>query len=435
MAPDRALKTVLVVGSGGREHALAWRLSKSPQVGRLIVAPGNAGMPARWERWPFGGKPETDFAALASRAREEGVDLVVVGPDNPLADGIVDILEAHGLKAFGASKAAARIESSKAFAKDVMKAAGIPTARHWVARSLEEAHKILRSVPWENGWVVKADGLALGKGVRVCSEADEAIQASADLIRISPELVIEERLSGEEISWMAFCDGERCALLDPARDYKRVGDRDQGPNTGGMGAFSPIPGVPADFAERVRREVFLPALKELKARGAEFRGLLYAGLMADFASDRYWVIEFNARFGDPETQVLMPRIDGDVYPWFEACARGDLSQLPPSVPFAPESAVYVVGAARGYPDAPEMGKSISGLHALPDRDPEGYFCAGVAQSPGGLVTSGGRVLGALGMGATLADARKLAYSRLSQVGFEGMHFRRDIAQSQAGGRG
>jgi phosphoribosylamine--glycine ligase len=434
--------TVLVVGAGGREHALAWKLAQSPSVARVIVAPGNPGMPRAWTRWTFGSSA-SEFAALAMRARDERVDLVVVGPDNPLADGLVDVLEAHGCLAFGPSRAAARVEASKAFAKKVMKSAGVPTARYWVARSLEEARKILKSVPWGAGWVIKADGLALGKGVRVCSALDEALQACEDLIRISPELVIEERLTGEELSWMAFCDGTRCALLEPARDYKRVRDGDEGPNTGGMGAFSPIPGIPAGFGERVRAEVFEPALRELARLGASFKGLLYAGIMADFARDQYWVLEFNARFGDPETQALMPRIQGDIYPWFEACARGELRELPSVVPFVSESAVFVVGAARGYPESPEKGQTLAGLSAFPETAPEGYFCAGVALSdrtvdvtgdaaaasgPGGaeLMSAGGRVFGALGMGTTLESARSQAYDRLRQVSFEGMHFRRDV---------
>jgi phosphoribosylamine--glycine ligase len=430
--PPEKRKTVLVVGSGGREHALAWKLSCSSQVARVCVAPGNPGMAPEWERWPFGGDRERDFAALAERALREKVDLVVVGPDNPLADGLVDVLESRGLKAFGPSAAAARIEASKAFAKEVMAAAGVPTAKYWAVDSLEEARKILRSAPWGAGWVIKADGLALGKGVRVCDSLDEALNACAELMPVSKRLVIEERLSGEEISWLALCDGQGCALLEPARDYKRVGDGDRGPNTGGMGAFSPVPGVPASWAARVREEVFGRTLAEMRRRGTPFRGVLYAGLMADFARDRYWVLEFNARFGDPETQALMPRIEGDILPWFEACATsGGLEGLPAQVPFAREAAVYVVGAARGYPDSPEKGRAIVGLRGSGSQGgrgcKDGYFCAGVAAKDGAWVTSGGRVFGALGMGADLGAARTQAYARLESVRFEGMHFRRDVA--------
>jgi phosphoribosylamine--glycine ligase len=434
-----AAKTVVIVGSGGREHALAWKLAQSPRVARLIVAPGNAGMPLAWERWAFSGKKGADFEAFSSRAREEGVDLVVVGPDNPLADGLVDVLSAHGVLAFGPTAGAARIEASKAFAKEVMQAAGVPTARHWVAKTAEEARKILKSIPWGNGWVVKADGLALGKGVRVCATQTEAIAAAEELLKlalspaspspsISPAalvpLVIEEKLRGEEISWMAFCDGERCVLLDPARDYKRVGDGDAGLNTGGMGAFSPVR-VPAGFAERVKAEVFLPTLREMKKRGIPFRGVLYAGLMVDFEADRYWVLEFNARFGDPETQVLMPRIEGDLFDWLEASARGELNAMPTTVPFCKNAAVFVVGAARGYPERPEKGMKIQGA---PDPTQGGIFYAGVERDASGALTvSGGRVLGALGLGDSLENARAQAYEKLTQVSFTGMHFRSDIA--------
>lgn len=425
--------TVVVVGSGGREHALAWKLASSSRTGRLGVAPGNAGMPAAWERWPLGGAQ--DFEAFARRARNERVDLVVVGPDQPLADGLVDILNEHGVLTFGPSRGAAQIEASKAFAKEVMQAAGVPTAQYGVAHSLEQAIQLLQSFPAEQPCpVIKADGLALGKGVRICQSRDEAIQASRELILVSGRLVIEERLFGEEISWMAFCDGDRCALLEPARDYKRLQNGDQGPNTGGMGAFSPVPGIPAAWTERVRQEIFLPTLREMKKRGHSFRGLLYAGLMVDVARDRFWVIEFNSRFGDPEAQVLLPRIEGDLYPWLEACARGDLTGLPSRVPFKKDAAVYVVGAARGYPEKPEKGQLVEGPSENSIEETSVFF-AGVAASSQGLVTSGGRVLGALGLGSSLKEARTQAYSRLGRVGFEGMQFRSDIALRESAQEG
>jgi phosphoribosylamine--glycine ligase len=246
-------------------------------------------------------------------------------------------------------------------------------------------------------------------------------------IQTLPEgkLVIEERLTGEELSWMAFCDGERCALLEPARDHKRIFDGDQGPNTGGMGAFSPVPGVPAGWDRRVREEVFLPVLREMKKRGAPFKGVLYAGLMVDFAKDRFDVLEFNARFGDPETQVLLARMSDDLYLWCNAVAHGDLSALPERVGFAPDAAVTVVAAAKGYPDTPARGAVIEGGPGVaPD-----CFCAGVSRQGGRFVVSGGRVLATVGTGKDLAQARAEAYRKLAPVRFEGMQFRKDIGGS------
>jgi phosphoribosylamine--glycine ligase len=433
--------SVLVIGSGGREHALAWRLSTSESVTRVIVAPGNAGMDlspmdCELERWSL-----KDFDTLAKRAVEEKVALVVVGPDNALADGIVDTFEKYGLLCFGPTQAAARIESSKEFAKEVMKAAGIPTARHFVARSLSEAQKILKSVPWNaGGWVVKADGLALGKGVEVCADYESALAASARLIEISGALVIEERLSGEEVSWFAFCDGNEAVLFEPARDYKRLKSGNEGPNTGGMGAYSPLPEVPKDWTKRIYDQVFSPALREMKKRGTPFKGLLYAGLMCDFKQNRFWVIEFNARFGDPETQVLLPRMIDDFYEWCVASAQGKLKEQiqklgreasSPQVKFSPEAAVGIVAAARGYPENPEKGKVLNGDGLKrASAGSNDYFYAGVSRSEpsGSLQTSGGRVFLSLGMDAGFEQARKKAYERLKALQFDGIQFRSDIAE-------
>jgi phosphoribosylamine--glycine ligase len=425
-------RSVLVIGSGAREHALTWKLAQSPQISRLVVAPGNDGMPSDWERWSVSLKRE-DLSALALRAKEEKIDFVVVGPDNPLADGIVDVLQGHGIAAFGPTQAAAQIESSKVFAKEVMMAAGVPTAKYFTASSLAEATKILGSLPWPptmgNGWVIKADGLALGKGVVVCTALSDAMNAVEALLPISGRVLIEECVRGEEISWMAFCDGESCALLEPARDYKRLRDGDQGPNTGGMGSFSPVPIVRDNYEEwagRVREKVFEPTLKELARRGSPFRGVLYAGLMIDFQRRKLWTLEFNARFGDPETQVLLPRIDGDVLPWMEACASGSLKSLGDRVPFKKDAAVYVVGAAGGYPEHPEKGVVIEGAKQGSD----GIFFAGVAKHGEKLQTSGGRVLGALGIGEGLEAARLEAYIRFSKIHFDGMQHRTDIARGE-----
>lgn len=433
------MSAVMVIGSGGREHALAWKLGSSPKISRKIAAPGNDGFPSGWERWELdlslrGDQAQKEFLRLASRAKREGVALAVIGPDQALADGIVDVLEENGIRCFGPSASAARIESSKAFAKEVMKAASVPTARFFTASSAEEGRKTLKSVPWSSGWVVKADGLALGKGVRVCSELGEALQAVEELMAVpSAKLVIEERLQGEEISWLAFCDGETCSLFEPARDHKSLFDAGKGPNTGGMGAFSPVPGVPSSWEKRMREEVFLPVLREMKRRGTPFKGILYAGLMCDFARDRYWVIEFNARFGDPEAQVLLARMSGDLLEWCEAVSRGELAKLPAQVPFRPEASVVVIAAAAGYPGSPEKGRVITGIEPESEnREVPMCFVAGATRSTdGNWITAGGRVLGVMGLGRSLGEARERAYGRLAGVSFQGMQFRRDIAGGKA----
>ena len=422
------MNTILVVGSGGREHALAWKLEQSPSVSKIIVAPGNDGMPAHWERW-FDAA-DLSYDELATRAEIAGVSLAIIGPDHLLAAGIVDVFTDYDIPVFGPTGKAALLEASKSFAKEVMNAAGVPTARYHLVNSVAEATSFFDLVgSVEPGlacseWVIKADGLALGKGVHVSSSREDALQAVGKLLKISGQVLIEEKLSGEEISWLAFCDGNSCALLDPARDYKRAENGNCGPNTGGMGAFSPVPGIPAGFEERLRKEVFAPVLSEMKKRGTPFRGILYAGLMVDFKADRYWVLEFNARFGDPETQVLLPRLSGDLFAWCMACAQGDLSRLPPSVPFVSDRSVFVLAASPGYPEKPDLGFEIKG--ELVDG---AHFAAGVTRNERGqLETSGGRVFGALGLAEDFESARKQAYSRLAEVKFTGMHFRTDIAE-------
>ena len=415
------MATVLVIGSGAREHAIAWKLSQSPHVQRLIVVPGNDGMSQEWERWP-----NSSFSELVQKSKNEKVDLVVVGPDNALSDGIVDQFQKVGIACFGPTAAAAQIEASKSFAKEIMQAAGVPTARFTIAKTIEEANQTV--ITFKNGCVVKADGLALGKGVVVCSSIEEAKKACEQLYPLSKKLVIEEKLQGEEISWLAFCDGENCALLETARDYKRIRDRDEGPNTGGMGAFSPVANVPASWEAKVKEQVFIPVLREMKRRRTPFRGVLYAGLMVDFEKDQFYVLEFNARFGDPETQVLLPRMKDDLYLWCNSVAQGKLKA--PKVEFISDAAVYVVGAAQGYPESPEKGKTISGLEIPNSKtSPEqvAHFVAGVKNENGTkMVTSGGRVFGALGLGHSLKAAREKAYTRLKSVNFEGLHYRSDI---------
>lgn len=433
------MKKVLVVGSGGREYALAWKLGQSPQVGQVIVAPGNDGMPSSWTRWPLlidGSGHLLAYEKCAKQAREAHVDLVVIGPDQALANGITDVFEAHGLLVMGPSQLAAKIESSKAFSKEIMQAAGVPTARHFVASSMGEARELLDSLPWPSaagtgcGWVVKADGLALGKGVWVCRTRQEAFSALVTLSQLLPKnssFVIEEEVLGEELSWMAFCDGKSCALLEPARDYKRLNDGNAGPNTGGMGAVSPVPGVPHGAYAAVRARVFEPVLREMAKRGTPFRGILYAGLMVEPGFERYWVLEFNARFGDPETQVLLPRLEDDFYLWCEATAKGDLAgHLSNGDPrFSKRNAVFVVAASRGYPESPSIGTEVSLCGS--ERSADRVFWAGVKRDASGrLLTSGGRVAGALGLGDSAEAARLNAYEGIKSIRFEGVVYRKDI---------
>jgi phosphoribosylamine--glycine ligase len=402
-------------------------------VEKVVVAPGNSGFDRNWERWPVNLSDGTPaYLELAKKARMAGITLAVIGPDLPLAFGIVDVFEGFGIRCFGPSKAAAQIEASKSFAKEVMAAAKVPTAQFEIAHSVEQGLSILRTQKWaESGAVIKADGLALGKGVRVCDTPELALQAVRDLLPLSGKVLIEEKLEGEEISWLAFCDGRNCSLLEPAKDHKRLLDDDQGPNTGGMGAYSPVQGFEG-LRNAVREQVFLPVLEEMERRETPFRGVLYAGLMVAPARDRFWVLEFNARFGDPEAQVLLPRLEGDFYDWCEAVAHGDLGKRSKHVQFKKETTVVVIGASQGYPELPESGRLIPFSLAGEPLDPQhpGYFWAGVAAHEDRLVSAGGRVLGAMGYGHDLGEARREAYDRLKVVKFEGMLSRGDIGRAE-----
>lgn len=437
------MKTVLVVGSGGREHALAWKLCQSPEMTRLILVPGNDASRRlhrpglKVEAWDIQlSEGEASFRPLAEKAKLESVDFAVIGPDDPLADGIVDVFSEFDILTFGPTASAARIESSKAFAKSVMKAAGVPTASYQSCRSIDEAREFLKSVSWpphSTGWVVKADGLALGKGVSVCRDLAFALEEAERLIEISGELVIEECLLGEELSWFALCDGTDCALFEPARDYKPLNDGNQGPNTGGMGAYSPVAEWNQEkFYSRIENEVFRPVLKEMTKRGAPFQGLLYAGLMVDPTSQTFHVIEFNARFGDPETQVLLPRLQGDLLPALVAAAQGNLKSYGHRVPFSPGAGACVVGASEGYPHSPKKGKPIRGDFLKPDSDGVHFFVAGATQKNEEWVTSGGRVFSAVACGEDLEQARQSAYQGIERISFEGMQYRSDIALRQKG---
>jgi phosphoribosylamine--glycine ligase len=412
---------VLVVGSGGREHALAYRLKRSPQRPEVICAPGNPGMGVLARCVPVGAE---DVEGIVKLAEREKAELAVVGPEKPLLLGLADRLREAGVPVFGPSRAAAQVEASKAFAKELMARAGIPTAEYAV---FDDPHALASYAAARDGRVVlKADGLAAGKGVYVCRSMDEVHAALRELMveRVHGEagarVVAEELLEGKELSLIVLSDGERAVALPTARDYKRVHDGDRGPNTGGMGAFSP---ADEDAGARAFDAVVPPALKALRDAGTPFAGALYAGLMLTAKGVR--VLEFNARFGDPETQPLMMRCTGDLPGALLAAAQGDLRAA--KLSWDPRPAVCVVAAAEGYPGKPRTGDAIEGLSAMPEDAEVQVFHAGTAAREGRLVTAGGRVLGITALGKDLAGARARAYAAAERIQFKGKHYRRDVA--------
>ena len=414
---------ILVVGSGGREHALAWKISRSPLVRALFAAPGNPGIAKVATLVPLDVR---DVDAVARWAAQNRIDLVVVGPEAPLVAGLADRVAKEGIPVFGPSAAAAEIEGSKAFAKDVMHAAGIPTAEYEAFTELEPA------VAWARARggqvVVKADGLAAGKGVVVCGDAAEAEQALRDMLvggahgAAGRKVVVEERLEGPEASCIAFTDGERVRMLAAAQDHKRIFDGDRGPNTGGMGAFSPTPNVDAALLAEVERAVIVPAVRELARRGRPFRGALYAGLMLTPRGAR--VLEFNARLGDPETQPILMRLRSDLVPALLAAAKGDLSGV--TLDFDPRAAVGVVLAAEGYPGKVASGDAIEGADGAFPEDVQVFHAGTAYDAAGRVVTSGGRVLTVCALGTGLSEAARRAYEATVKVRFRGMQYRKDI---------
>jgi phosphoribosylamine---glycine ligase len=414
---------VLVVGGGGREHALAWKVAQSPRVTKLYCAPGNPGIARIAECVPLAAD---DLAGLRDFARSQRMDLTIIGPEAPLAAGIVDEFRKDKLLIFGPHKAAARIEASKAFAKDLMVRLGIPTAGAQTFTAIAPALTYLgqRDMPI----VVKADGLAQGKGVIVASTRTEARDAVRAMLErnafgeAGSRVVIEEFLDGEELTVMAFTDGKTVVPLVPAQDHKRVGDGDTGPNTGGMGAYAPAPIATRDLVDRVRRTILEPIVEGLSRVGSPFHGVLYAGLM--IVRGEVKVLEFNARLGDPEAQVVLPLLKTDLVDILTAVAEHRLERL--AVTWHDRAAVCVVLAAPGYPGSPTKGLPIHGLAETEGQDELLVFHAGTASTPGGVVTAGGRVLGVTGLGDTFAAARERAYEGVRRIRFDGMHYRSDI---------
>jgi phosphoribosylamine--glycine ligase len=416
---------VLVVGGGGREHALVWKIGQSPRVKEVFCAPGNGGIARQAQCLDIAAD---NLEALARFAKDTKIDLTVVGPEMPLCLGIVDLFKKEGLKIFGPSKAAARIEGSKTFAKDLMQNYGIPAAEYQVFTKHAEALAYIKKQGAPI--VVKADGLAAGKGVFVAATIEEALQALDEIMikRVFGEagdrVVVEEKLEGEEASFIAFSDGKAVLPLASSQDHKPIYDNDQGPNTGGMGAYSPAPVVTPQVHERIMQEIMIPTIKALAAEGSHYCGVLYAGLMIKDGIPR--ALEFNCRLGDPETQPIFMRMKGDLIPVMEACIDSHLADR--EIAWDPRFAVCVVMASQGYPGPYEKGKPIRGLEKV-EQIPGVYcFHAGTAMKNGQCLTAGGRVLGVTGLGKGITQAREITYQAVSEITWEGVHYRTDIGK-------
>ncbi len=413
---------VLIIGSGGREHAIAWKVAQSSRLTKLYIAPGNPGMAAQGENVAL---KVDDHLGIIRFCQEKQIDLVVIGPEAPLAAGLGDDLRAAGFKVFGPSKAAAEIEASKVFSKAFMLRHGIPTARYATFKNFDAALSHLRSLDYPV--VIKASGLAAGKGVIVPETAAEAEAALRQVMlehefgAAGDEVVIEERLNGPEVSLIAFCDEKVARPMLPAQDHKRIFDGDQGPNTGGMGAYAPVPVCPPEMVAELTRNILQPAVDGLRAEGRPFSGVLYAGLM--LTADGPRVIEFNCRFGDPETQVILPLLASDILDIFEACADGHLAGA--DIRWREGAAACVVLASGGYPGQYTTGHTINGLDVASQN--AFIFHAGTKLSDGKIATGGGRVLCISGWGSSIGRALEAAYAAVRPVSFEGMQYRKDIA--------
>jgi phosphoribosylamine---glycine ligase len=421
---------ILVIGGGGREHALVWKLAQSPQAERIFCAPGNAGIADLAECINL--KP-ADLEGLANFADDQRIGLTVVGPEAPLIGGIVDRFEARGLPIFGPATDPARIEGSKIFAKELMVRYGIPTADYWRVDSPEDAHARVNQYFADAGadarLVVKADGIAAGKGVVVASGQEEAHHAVEEMMvrRIfgaaGERLVLEECLEGEEASIMAFTDGESVVVMPPSQDHKRIFDNDAGPNTGGMGAYSPVPVIPPSTAQEVVERIIKPAVAAIRDLGIPYKGVLYAGIMVTPEGPK--TIEFNCRFGDPETQAVLPLLKTDLVQIIDACVNCYLDKV--EVEWKTEASAAVVAASGGYPGEYATGKLIEGLDRAAHSERCLVFHAGTREENGQIFTDGGRILSVTGLGRDLPEAVAHAYNGVRQINFEGMHYRQDIA--------
>ena len=417
---------ILIVGGGGREHAIAWKILKSSKVGKLYCAPGNAGIGEIAECVDI---PVTKHEELADFALSEGIDLTVIGPDDPLAAGIVDVFESRGLKVFGPRKNAAIIESSKVFSKNLMKKYGIPTAAYETFDCPDKAMEYLRTSKFPI--VIKADGLALGKGVIICNDFEEAEKAVKSIMidkqfgMSGNKVVIEEFITGPEVSTLAFCDGTHILPMTSAQDHKRAKDNDMGLNTGGMGTFSPSPFYTEKIDDFCRRYIYQPAIDAMKAEGRDFVGILFVGLM--LTGDGPKVLEFNARFGDPEAQVVLPRLKNDLVEVMEACIEGRLDEI--NLEFEDNAAVCVILASDGYPEHYEKGFEIQGLDSFLDKEDYFIFHAATKKDNERILTNGGRVLGVTAIGKSLKEARAKAYEGTEKIYFKNKYMRTDIGKA------
>ncbi|WP_349948590.1 phosphoribosylamine--glycine ligase [Lacrimispora sp. BS-2] len=417
---------ILVIGGGGREHAIVWKISKSPKVDKIYCAPGNAGIAELAECVDLG---VMDFDRQVAFAREKEIDLTIIGPDDPLVAGAVDAFEAAGLRVFGPRKRAALLEGSKSFSKDLMKKYEIPTAAYEIFDSPGEALSYVKTAPMPI--VLKADGLALGKGVLICSTKEEAENGVKDLMldkrfgSAGDRIVVEEFMTGREVSVLSFVDGKTVKIMTSAQDHKRAKDGDQGLNTGGMGTFSPSPFYTEEVDRFCKQYIYQATVDAMKAEGREFKGIIFFGLMLTEKGPR--VLEYNARFGDPETQVVLPRMKNDIVEVFEACIDGTLDQV--DLQFEDNAAVCVVLASDGYPEKYEKGYPITGLEAFQGQDRYFAFHAGSKlDGSGTVVTNGGRVLGVTAIGRDLKEARANAYQAAEWVSFENKYMRQDIGK-------